>query len=123
MVTEINMNEFDEMLVTNMQAAKVIMFFGPTCGPCKATMPNYEAAANFFLSRNCKMEFFKLNAWEPEEQKNFCNAKGISGVPHFKAFHNGVQLTERVGGGDESYMIEFLQEIVDLTFKQYGEKL
>lgn len=123
MVTEITMHDFDRVLVKNMEFAKVIMFFGSTCGPCKATMPYYEAASDFFQSRNCKIQFYRINAWEPEEQREFCNAKGINGVPHFKVYHNATLLTEKIGGGDEQHMRNFLHEIVDLTFKNFGEKL
>lgn len=124
MVTEITMHNFDDVLKNNESLVKIVMFFGPTCGPCKATMPHYEAATEFFQSMGCKLECFRINAWEPQDQKEYCNIVWkVQGVPHFKAFFKGNLVTERIGGGDESYMRSFLHEVVDITFKNFGEKI
>lgn len=124
MVTEITMHNFDDVLNANESSVKIVMFFGATCGPCKATIPHYEAAVEFFQTRGCKIECFKINAWEPVEQKEFCSTVWkIHGVPHFKAFFKGNLVTERIGGGDEEFMKSFLHEVVDITFKNFGEKI
>lgn len=100
---------------------RVIMFYGKGCGPCTATMPHYEEAVQFYESKGVKIEFHKINAWEPEEQKNFCTEiMGVTGVPHFKAFCRGELITEKVGGGDTVTMKQFIHEVVDEAFKRFG---
>lgn len=103
---------------------RVVMFYGPTCGPCKATMPNYELVSNFFEERGARMRFFKINAWEPAEQANYCRETWkVEGVPHFKAFCRGHVIKEKVGGGDEPTMKAFMQEVVDEAFKVFQERI
>lgn len=124
MVTEITMDDMVKGLPTPDNNLRVVMFYGSTCGPCKATMPHYEAAANFFISKGARMECFKINAWEPIEQATYCKETwGIDGVPHFKIFCKGEQILEKAGGGDERSMKHLLQKAVNEAFKRFGEKI
>ncbi len=124
MVTEITMQDMMEGQSTSDSDVRVVMFYGPTCGPCKATMPHYEATSEFFTERGARIKFFKINAWEPAEQANYCRETwNIEGVPHFKAFCKGEQLIEKVGGGDEPTMKAFIQEVVDTAFIKVQERI
>ena len=125
MVTEITMNEMvNGIPLKTYNDMYVIMFYGPTCGPCKATMPNYEAVAKFYLEKGVHIQFFKINAWEPEEQTVYCKETwGIQGVPHFKVFCRSEQVIEKVGGGDEETMKQFVQDAIYETLKKFQEKM
>lgn len=123
MVTEITMAEMQKA-DTDDGSVRIVMFYGPTCGPCKATMPHYEAAAHFFETKGAKMQCFKINAWEPQEQFAYCkDTWGVEGVPHFKVFFRGTVIKDKVGGGDEEGMKAFLVEIVDDVFNKFQEKI
>jgi thiol-disulfide isomerase/thioredoxin len=113
MVTEITMHEMLTPQVTPDNSIHVVMFYGPTCGPCKATMPNYELVANLFEGKPIQINFFKINAWEPVEQLQFCKETyGINGVPHFKVFCRGEEIKQKSGGGDEPIMREFINDAI-----------
>lgn len=123
MVTEITMNEMMHGVpLERYNDMYVIMFYGTNCGPCKATMPNYEAVAKVYKEKNAHIQFFKINAWEPEEQKVYCSSTwGIQGVPHFKVFCRSQQIIEKPGGGDEATMNQFIQDAIYETLKKLQE--
>lgn len=124
MVTEITMHDMTSGVAVPDNDMGVIMFFGSTCGPCIGTRPHYEEAASFFTEKTSRIKFLRINAWEPEEQKTYCNETwGIQGVPHFKIFCRGEQLVEKVGGGDTPTMKNFIHEGIDEAFKRFGEKI
>lgn len=123
MVTEITMHDMLTPLPIPENAIRVVMFFGPTCGPCKATLPHYEAVSNMFINLPVDIRFFKVNSWEPPEQKQFVEeVYGIRGVPHFKVFFRGEMVLEKVGGGDEPMMRNFIYSAIEEVFKRYGSK-
>lgn len=123
MVTEINMQDMLTPLPEPDNVIRVIMFYGATCGPCKATMPYYELVSNMFENMPIDIKFFKINAWEPPEQLNFIKeVYGINGVPHFKVFFRSQYVTEKIGGGDEIVMRNFIYQAIDEVFKQHGGK-
>lgn len=124
MVTEITMNEMMHGIPLNtFNDMYVIMFYGDTCGPCKAVMPHYEAVANLYTQKNTHIKFFKINAWAPEEQKEYCSTVWkVEGVPHFKVFCRSNQIIEKSGGGDEEVMKEFIEHAIHETLKQFQEK-
>jgi thiol-disulfide isomerase/thioredoxin len=124
MVTEITMDEMIAGLPVPDNDLRVVMFFGTTCGPCQATRPHYEATAQFFVEKTTRAQFFRINAWEPEEQKVYCTETwGIQGVPHFKVFCRGEQILDKVGGGDEPTMMKFIHDGIDEAFKRFGERI
>ena len=49
MITELTMEDLQTGLPTPDTDIRIVMFYGAECGPCKATMPNYEAVAKFFV--------------------------------------------------------------------------
>lgn len=123
MVTEITMEEIEigEIFRLFDDVFSVIMFFGATCGPCKATMPHYENIAQFFMQRTDKIRMYRINAWQPEEQKQYCtDVWQINGVPSFKLFFQDKVIHTRVGGGDDAALKEMVTTGIDMVFKQYG---
>lgn len=124
MIVEITKKDMERGLPTPDNDIRVVMFYGPTCGPCKATMPNYEIASDFYNKKTNRIKFFKINAWEPQEQAKYCNEVwNIQGVPHFKAFCRGEMILDKVGGGDEEMMKKFIHDIIDEAFKKFGERI
>jgi thiol-disulfide isomerase/thioredoxin len=124
MVTEITLEEMSKSSPEPDDDMRVLMFYGATCGPCKRTMPHYETVANYFSSKMSPVLFYKINAWEPLEQKLFCEKVwGTKGVPHFKVFLRGKEILSRQGAGDEEQMFKFLQNAIDEAFKQCGVRI
>jgi thiol-disulfide isomerase/thioredoxin len=122
MVTELTVQD---MQVETPQDSdiRVVMFYGTTCGPCKHTLPHYEQASEDFASMGARIKFFKIDAWAPQEQKDYCaNVHGIVGVPTFKAFVNGNEFLTKSGGGNLEAMHKLISEIIDEAFKVTGEK-
>lgn len=125
MVTEITMNDMQpETGLPSDNNMHIVMFYGETCGPCKATMPHYEVVSNFFNEKNAPIKFYRIHAWEEGPQKEYCsNVWGIVGVPHFKVFYKGQILSIRDGGGDEPTMNKFVLDAIDEVFKRFGDRL
>lgn len=124
MVTELTMNDMNTGQNDSDSLLRIVMFYGATCGPCKRTMPHYETVAQYFTAKQSPILFYRINAWEPFEQKEYCETVwSVKGVPHFKAFLLGANIHTRQGGGDEEKMFKFLQECIDEAFKQYGVRI
>lgn len=124
MVTEISMEYMKSGQLEPDDIMRVVMFYGSTCGPCKATMPNYEAVADFYTNNGTSILFYKINAWEPIEQRDYVNETwAIKGVPHFKVFCKGEVIMTKEGGGDEPTMKQFIVDAVDAAFKQLGVRI
>lgn len=111
MVTEITMQNMMPGGMPADNSIHVVMFYGPTCGPCKATMPHYEKIAEDYIASGVDIKFHKIDAWNPPEQKDYCrNTWGISGVPNFKMFSEGREINNRRGGGDYDTLKSFIEE-------------
>lgn len=124
MVTELTMHDMMQSRNEEDNIMRIVMFYGTTCGPCKRTMPNYETVAEYFTLKKAPVLFYRINAWEPIEQKEYCEQMwAIDGVPHFKAFLKGNVIHTKQGGGDEIKMFDFAQQCVDEAFKQYGVRI
>lgn len=126
MVLEITLRDVENVLTSGQENKRVavIMFYGPTCGPCKATMPFYEEVTEYFQQRQAKFDFYRINAWEPGEQQEYCKAVwDIKGVPQFKIFYDRVILVDRAGGGDFQTMKDVFLSVVDMVFTSHGEKV
>lgn len=124
MVTEIGVSEVTEVVSQTDGFLRVLMFYGATCGPCKMTMPHYEKLTEFFDSKHANILFFKMNAWEPQENFTYCNdVWNLNGVPNFKAFYNGEVINEKIGGGDEQMLKEFVIDSIYVIFNKFGVKI
>jgi len=101
-----------------------VMFYGATCGPCKITLPSYELEANLFTERGAKIEFYKFNAWEPEEHNIYGREDmGVEGVPTFLAFYDGEEIFRESGAGDREKVHERIHSVVDMLHKQHNIKI
>jgi thioredoxin 1 len=74
----------------------VVMHYGETCGPCKATMPHYEILELHFKEYNVRnVKFYKFHQWQ-KEYKEFIEGNGlkVNGVPTFRYYYMGEKLHE-----------------------------
>jgi thiol-disulfide isomerase/thioredoxin len=125
MVTEITIDDMQPGVLPLDNDMHVIMFYGAKCGPCKATMPFYEAAAEFYTLKDARINFYKLHVWESDDVRNKCSELwNVGGVPHFKIFAHGECVVDRVGGhSEQATMLKMIQDGIDLTFRKFGERI
>ena len=74
----------------------VVMHYGVTCGPCKATMPHYEILEQHFSEYNIKnVKFYRFHHWEAD-YKSFIEENNLktNGVPTFRYYYMGEKLHE-----------------------------
>lgn len=74
----------------------VVLHYGANCGPCKMTMPYYDAvAAHFELHKITNVKFYKFHHWETS-YKEFIETNNLKtkGVPTFKHFYYGEVINE-----------------------------
>ena len=74
----------------------VVMHYGATCGPCKATMPHYILLEKHFEEYNIKnVKFYTFHQWQ-KEYKQFIEDNGLktNGVPTFRYYYMGEKLHE-----------------------------
>jgi thiol-disulfide isomerase/thioredoxin len=95
MIEELTPENFFEH-VTDEGILRVVMLYGSTCGPCKVTMPVYEAMASHFEQYNIpNIKFYKLHFWEKDYKPFFSEHKiTASGVPTFKYYFYGDEVME-----------------------------
>lgn len=118
MVTEITTENIKDIMNVQDDAVRFIMFYGVNCGACKSTMPGYEFVARFYTQKNSPCLFYKINAWEPEEQKQFITETfGSFGVPHFKVMWSGQPIIEKSAGMDLAKMFQFSQNCIDEAYR------
>jgi hypothetical protein len=87
-------------------------------------MPFYEEVAAFYVAKNAKIKFHRIDAWNPEEQKQYCtDTWGVDGVPHFKIFYAGQVLQSKLGGGDFETLHKFIHDSIGDAFKRFGARL
>lgn len=110
----------------------VVMHYGSTCGPCKGTMPHFEAVAAHFADYGIqKVKFFLFHHWENEYQ-TFINENNLQtkGVPTFKFFYAGEMIEEKTRSFNNADAIKAtiisVVEAIDKTmggFRLFDESL
>lgn len=124
MLNEVTVKELRDSSFYEKDGVQFVMFFGATCGPCKATMPHYEEAAKFFTERGANIEFYKFNAWEPEEHNNYGREDmGVEGVPTFLAFFDNQEIYRDSGTSDYETMCRRIHSVIDIIFKAHQIKI
>jgi len=124
MVIEITIEDIKEGILDTPNIMQVVMCYGATCGPCSFTMPHYEETERHFKTLTTNINFYKINAWEPEEQKKFCEQYwAVSGVPTFKVFYNSQEAFTRTGGGDFSVISLMVNDAITEVYKKFGVKI
>ena len=93
--------EFDKCLKDNPKVA--VDFFATWCGPCQVIGPKFAAAVGDYPG----IKFIKVDV---DNNGETSTAAGISAMPTFKFYHNGVQHDELVGS-NESKMKELLDAL------------
>lgn len=125
MITELDMNTpIPGSIFAPTEDVSVIMFFGKTCGPCKASMPHYEEVAKFYSEHSDRVKFYKFHVWESEEHRAYCEQTWqIQGVPNFRIFTRGELVSEQKGGGDFNFLHKFVHNGIDEIFKRFNDKV
>jgi thiol-disulfide isomerase/thioredoxin len=93
----------------------VVMHYGETCGPCKATMPHYEILELHFREYNIRnVKFYRFHHWQPE-YKQFIEDNNLktNGVPTFRYYYMGEKLHEVTSGyNDPNDMKKVVMDVV-----------
>lgn len=102
----------------------VVMHYGATCGPCKRTIPIYDAVETHFVQHKVtNVKFYWFHQWQPE-YKQFIeeNKLKVDGVPTFKYFYFGELLTQRTQSFDDADVLkQSIIEVIRLIESQFGE--
>nr|CAG25528.1 thioredoxin [Suberites ficus] len=102
-----NKDEFDTAL-SDAKAAKkwvVIDFTASWCGPCKMIAPKFEEMEKQFTN----VAFYKIDVDDNDE---VAEAQGISAMPTFKFFYDGVEeKSKTMKGANEAKLRSTLEEI------------
>merc|ERR1712168_1621203 len=90
-----------------MKNARVVIDFTATwCGPCKRIGPVFEKLAEQYPD----IKFFKVDV---DENGEVSELEGISAMPTFKFYLNGVAQDFVLQGANEQKLKEFLQKLAD----------
>ena len=124
MVNDITMENMQPGGMPEDDCMHVVMFYGTTCGPCKATMPHYEDISNHYEKLDMKIKFHRIDAWTPEEQAEYCKEVWeIQGVPTFKIFYGGHVLHNHTGGGDYKKLHEIFEFCINRIKNEFNQGL
>ena len=124
MITELDTISMGDVSQLDKEELAVVMFYGATCGPCKASMPHFETVVGYYQSKGAPIKFYKYHVWETDERKVECKRDWeVTGVPNFKIIYKQKIITSREGGGDEKTIAKFVHDGIDEVFKQFGDRL
>ncbi len=124
MVTELSLADMQPGAMQQDDYMHVVMFYGVSCNPCKFTMPFYEEVSKALTEAGARIKFYKFHVWESDETKQFCREKfNVQGVPHFKAFTYGNVVQDKIGGGNKEDLTQFIQNAIDVSFKELGARI
>ncbi|KAL3869267.1 hypothetical protein ACJMK2_041971 [Sinanodonta woodiana] len=85
--------EFEEYLKTAGNKPVLVDFFATWCGPCRFISPKLERMSEEYTD----MIFLKVDVDEVEEVALKC---GISAMPTFQLYKNGVKIDELIGANE-----------------------
>lgn len=108
-ITDLNVENIEPFLKKHAKSPIVIMFYGETCGPCKATMPHYESLAQKLADDKSKIKFARYHNWENQEHRDLSKKWDVQGVPGFRMFYNGSVIARREGGGAVEVLENYLE--------------
>ena len=104
-------DELDEVMRGDRPA--VIDFWGPSCGPCVAMAPVYEALAEHY--RDEPVDFYKVNTSVTPQVAAVFNVRSI---PTFVFIHEGQVVDHNVGGCDPQRLAKKVDRLLS---KSRGE--
>ncbi|KAI0226109.1 hypothetical protein L0F63_004824, partial [Massospora cicadina] len=101
-VSELDAASFDSKL--HSLNPWVVLFYSPNCPHCRALEPLYIEAA---LASKGRINFSKVNCIE---NGDFCERKGVLGVPDMRIMSHGNQLDKRVGELSMDKLLKFVRK-------------
>lgn len=96
---------FDKHLQRN-DLPLVLDVWAPWCGPCKAMVPQFAAAAQAMRSQ---IRFGKLNS---DEAPELAGRLGIRSIPTLIVFHNGREIARQSGLMDSGRLQQWLNGVL-----------
>lgn len=124
MVTELSRYDLEPGVLPQDDNMHIVMFYGQTCGPCESAMPFYEEVAQYFTERIDVIKFYKIHAWEDDETKQYLDEMfDVKGVPKFTTYLYGVNIHNKLGGGTREDMMKYVQDSIDIAFKNMGARI
>ena len=94
--------EFDSIIKSHERVA--VDFTATWCGPCQMIGPKFEKLAEKYSS----IKFIKVDV---DENSETSEAHGISAMPTFKFFKNGVETVSELVGANEAELDGRLQAL------------
>lgn len=82
--------------------AAIIDFWATWCGPCRMIKPRFESLSTQHPSVQC----FSVDV---DEQSAVAREAGVTAMPTFVCFKNGVKVKEVVGADVNSLMLAFAE--------------
>ncbi|KAF8311892.1 protein disulfide isomerase [Clavulina sp. PMI_390] len=117
-VTELNSETFDNFV--NEDGLKLVKFYAPWCGHCKALAPEFEAASVGLNEKDIKLA--KINC---DDNSEVCQAHGVQAYPTLKVYKNGSETPyggNRKAEGIVSYMVkQSLPAVTPVTAENHEE--
>lgn len=89
---EINKENVDQEVLAS-EKPVILDFWGPSCQPCLALMPDVEVLAEEYAA---DVKMVKVNS---AENKRLCVDMRVMGLPSFLVYKDGEEM-ERISGGE-----------------------
>lgn len=102
----VNSENLQSLIESSKEKPLILDFYADWCGPCMITLPRYEQASN---EMDGKAIFGKINVEDPEG-KNVAIKNGVSSIPTFIVFKNGVEVERFSGAQTKDSLIQTMNK-------------